>query len=153
MKKKTKSKNVQDKSKPTVNRITPLVAVGTGIGLTLFLLGNIIGAQSISPLYFGLIKEDRTAVVHYLRKISRLNFFPAQLKQYQSIYGQGLENLIFAEKYQRDEMINKLEQELKKNLKSRDILYQLSQLYLANGNNEQAQRYWQRTKQLDPTIK
>ncbi|MCL4375110.1 hypothetical protein M1523_04605 [Patescibacteria group bacterium] len=126
--------------------------LATGSLLALLLLLNLVSSQQISPLYFSLADGSHGAAINYLRRISRLDIFPDQLKQYAASYGNNLEQQIFAEKYQREAMINKLEQDIKKNPKAKDVLYRLCQLYQAKGDEKRAQSYRQMAQAIDPAV-
>ena len=69
-----------------------------------------------------------------------------------NIFGQTIKTAVYAEKVKKRSMINKLERELVINPKARDILYSLYQLYLAEGDKNQANNYLKRAKEVDPSI-
>ncbi|NCO23496.1 tetratricopeptide repeat protein [Candidatus Kuenenbacteria bacterium] len=121
--------------------------------LTVFLIINIIGSQTISPLYFSVLNEDKNTTVIYLKKTMPLPFFQAELDKYKVIYGDEIEKQVFAEKYQRQQQISTLEVLLQKNPQARDVLYTLYQLYLADGKTNNAQEYLKKAQQIDPMIK
>ena len=120
--------------------------------LFLSILLNIFSSQLISPLYFQLVKEDKNAVISFLNKIKNFPVFPAFLTMNKNIYGDSLEEEVFAENKKREEMIAEYEILLQKTPKSRDILYNLYLLYKEDGNKIKAEEYLRRAKEVDPSI-
>ena len=123
-----------------------------GIFLFLFLLFNLITSQLISPLYFKLLKEDKAAVVGFLRKIKKLPVFLSFLEINKKIYGNSFEQEVLAPDIKRNKLIEDYELLLLKNPKSRDLLYNLYLLYQEDGNEIRAEEYLRRAKEVDPSI-
>ena len=123
-----------------------------GIFLFLFLLFNLITSQLISPLYFKLLKEDKAAVVGFLRKIKKLPVFLSFLEINKKIYGNSFEQEVLAPDIKRNKLIEDYELLLLKNPKSRDLLYNLYLLYQEDGNEIRAEEYLRRAKEIDPTL-
>ena len=123
-----------------------------GIFLFLFLLFNLITSQLISPLYFKLLKEDKVAVVGFLRKIKKLPVFLSFLEINKKIYGNSFEQEVLAPDIKRNKLIEDYELLLLKNPKSRDLLYNLYLLYQEDGNEIRAEEYLRRAKEIDPTL-
>ena len=117
-----------------------------------FFFFNLLSSQLISPLYFQLVKEDKNAVVSFLSKIKNLSVFPLFLAINKNIYGNSLEQEVFAEDNKRKETIAEFESLLQKNPKSRDILYNLYLLHNEDGNKIKAEEYLRRAKEIDPLI-
>jgi len=118
-----------------------------------FLLVNIIASQMIPPLYFRVIKSDHKAIVVFLKRIIHLPNFTQEMSQYQAEFGSEIRTAVFGDQWQRLQLINKFEQLLAKNPKSRDLLYALYQLYHANGDQKLAGQYLNKAKAVDPAIK
>lgn len=118
----------------------------------LFLIVNFISSQTISPLFFKIINNDRTATVSFLQKIKDLPDYQNILKMHDNIYGKSIRDEIYLEESKKKALINNLEQQLTINPKARDILYSLYQLYLTEGNKNRANYYLQRAKEVDPSI-
>jgi tetratricopeptide (TPR) repeat protein len=120
--------------------------------LLLYLFVNILSSQLISPLYFQIAKEDRKSVIVFLEKIKDFPSFPYFLDIHKKIYGNQIEQNVFAEEVKRKETIQNLELLLTRNSKSRDILYNLSILYHEDDNPKKAGEYLKRAQEIDPTI-
>lgn len=118
-----------------------------------YLFVSILFSQLISPLYFQLVKEDKTAVISFLNKIKNFPVFPSFLEMNKNTYGPSLEQEVFAENIKRKETIAEFEALLDKNQKSRDILYNLYLLYKEDGNGAKAEEYLNRAKEVDPALK
>lgn len=123
------------------------------IFIFLFLSINIFFSQKISPIFFGLVNNDKRSVILFLQKIRNNNNFENQLKYFQEIFGPSLKNDVFAKELQRETKIKKLEQILEKNPQSRDVLYGLYLLNLEKGDLLNAKKYLRLVKEIDPDIK
>lgn len=117
-----------------------------------YLFANIYVSQMISPLYYSLVKEDRTAAVIFLAKIRNLPDFPAFLHINSQIYGENIQQAVFSKDRQRQEQIIKLESVLKSNPRSRDVFYDLFVLYNEDDNTKKAEEYLRKAKEIDPAI-
>lgn len=117
-----------------------------------FFFLNLIFSQFISPLYFQLINNDKNSTITFIQKIKNLPEYQNILKMNNNIYGSTVKETIFSEENRKKEMINNLEQQLTINPKGRDVLYSLYQLYLAEGERNQANDYLRRAKEVDPAI-
>ncbi len=126
--------------------------VGAGL-LTFYLVANIVFSQKISPLFIGVVNENESTAVFFLKKIKTLPVFLTTLKLSESVFNKDLKNEVFSEDVQRKAEIKKYEQLLVKNPSSRDILYRLYQLYLADNNQRMAAEYFKRARTIDPLIK
>lgn len=123
------------------------------IFIFLFLSINIFFSQNISPIFFGLVNNDKKSAVTFLQKIINHNNFENQLKYFEKIFGSSLKNDVFAKKLQREAKIKELEQILKKNPQSRDVLYGLYLLNLEKESQKTAEKYLKLAKEIDPEIK
>jgi len=159
-KSKLKKKTVKNKSKITHTSFyqrfyvirKPVIVAGSILLLAL-LVTNIVISQTVFPLYFSVLNENKDAVIMYLKKIMPLPFFQSELNKYKSIYGDIFEKEVFAEKYQRQQQIVTLETLLQKNPQTRDVLFALYQLYLTEGQTNRAKEYLKKAQQIDPMIK
>lgn len=138
--------------KITVKNPTPAVFIMVVFIGFIFLGINMFSSQNLSPVFFGLIQNNRKSTVDYLQKIIDTDNFAHQIDYFKNIYGNSLKNEVFAAKIKRDKEINKLEQILTKNAQSRDILYSLYLLNKENKNLSIAERYFRKAKQVDPDI-
>lgn len=120
--------------------------------LLVFLIVNIAFSQLISPLYYRVIKEDKTSVISLLEKMKDFSSFPYFFGLNKQIYGNQIEQAVFAKEIKRKETIQNLELLLQRNPKSRDIVYQLSLLYNNDGNTTKANEYLKRAKEIDREI-
>ncbi len=134
------------------NKIRPLQPLIIGFLLIIFLFLNIIISQTVSPLYFEIINDNRASIASFLKKISHLADFSNLFQMNKNIYGLPLERDVFKDKEQRQEMIKKFEQVLTQNPKSAEALYNLFLLYQKEGNQIKASEYFSRAKEIDPLI-
>lgn len=119
----------------------------------LFLLLNIFASQKISSIYFQLMNNNRQATVEFLKKINNHPQFAFFLETNKNIFNHFLENEVIYEQRIKEEKIAELESLLKKNPKSRDIIYNLYLLNKDLGNSQQAKKYLKMSKEIDPNIK
>lgn len=120
--------------------------------MSVFLLFNIVFSQNISPIFFGLINNERRSSVEYLKKIRKNSDFAQQLKYYVTLYGPSIKNEVYANELIRDAKIKQFEQILKNSPQSRDVLYSLYLLYSEKGDRLTAENYYKRAKMVDPNI-
>lgn len=118
-----------------------------------FVMMNLIVSQNISPLYFQMINDEKQTVATYLTDIRKLPFFSSELIRYKNKYGVGIEKEVFKIEEERRRTISKLEDGLKNNPSSRDLLYHLSVLYREAGDETKAEEYLRMTREIDPSIK
>lgn len=122
------------------------------IFIFVFCFLNLIFSQSISPIYFQFVNNNKASAVNFLQKINNLPEYKRILEMNNNIYGSTIKEQIFAKNNLKKEVINNLEQKLTINPKSRDVLYGLYQLYLEEGDKNQANDYLRRAKEVDPSI-
>jgi len=120
--------------------------------LSAFLILNIFFSQIISPLYYKFVNNNRNSAISFLQKIKVLPEYQKILEMNNDIYGPTVKAEIFAQENGKKDLINNLEQQLIISPKSRDILYSLYQLYLTEGDKNQANDYLKRAKEVDPTV-
>ena len=126
--------------------------VFTIVFLSLFLFTNIYHSQTINPLYFELINEDKKSVVQFLKKTIKISEFNLIFKMAQDNYGKSLENEVFWQKKGRENQINKLEGVLKVNQKAKDVLYGLYLENKSDGNKIKANEWLSKAKKIDPAL-
>jgi len=119
----------------------------------IFLIGNVYFSQKISPLYEKVINNEKEAVINYLKKIKNQPFFENELEKFNQIFNQSIAKEVYFDDEQRKIKIKKLEEALKKNPKSRDILFVLSKLYQEAKDFKLANFYFKKAKEVDPMIK
>ena len=129
-----------------------LRSLGVG-GIFTFLFLNLTYSQLVSPTYFQLVKNDKTATINFLEKIKFFPEYQKILKMNNNIFGSTVKEEILKQENEKKEMINNLEQQLTINPKARDILYSLYLLYKEKGNNLTAEKYLIQAKEVDPSIK
>jgi hypothetical protein len=117
-----------------------------------YALINILLSQNISPLYFQVAKENRSAVVDFLSQIKNHPAFASFLTTNQNIYNHSLEQEVFAESIKRKQRIEDYEELLSQNPKSRDILYNLYLLYHEENDELKAAAYLKRAREIDPAL-
>ena len=118
-----------------------------------FFIFNLISSQTISPLYFQFVSNNKQAAVNFLEKIKTFSEYQKILGMNNNIYGPTVKEEIFKQENKKKEMINNLEQQLIVNPKARDILYSLYKLYLSEGNKNRAADYLRRAREVDPAIR
>lgn len=125
-----------------------------GFVLSLFITLNIAASQSSVPnLYFSFVTENPQAVTETLDRIQHVKEYPEILAMQREIYGPLIDEHISQENASRNAKIKYLEAALQNNPESRDILYALSVLYIASGQYDRSNQYFERAKAVDPWIK
>jgi len=117
-----------------------------------FLFLNIFYSQIISPLYFDFINNDKSSTISFLQKIKNLSEYKNILEMNDNIYENTVKKEILKDENKKKVMINNLEQQLAISPKTRDILYSLYKLYLAEGDTVKAREYLRRAKLVDPSV-
>jgi len=117
-----------------------------------FVFLNIYSSQTISSLYFLVANERYPAAVEFIQRIRSLPDFSFFLAINKKIYGQKLQEDVFAQENQKKQQIAELEAILEKNPKARDALLRLSALYNELGNKIKEKQYWQKAKEVDPNL-
>lgn len=117
-----------------------------------FLLLNIYFSQKISPIFFGLVNNEKKSTVLFLQKIRDREDFDKQLKYFEEVFGPSIKNDVFAKELKRKSKIKQLEQILDKNLQARDVLYSLYLLNLEKSDKTAAEKYLKLAKEVDPTL-
>lgn len=132
--------------------IGKIVATGFYVSLgILFLSVNLYASQMIHPLYGRLVNNETAAWVTFF-KITRNNEkAEAYLYDVQGKY-RDLQEEINQDNSTRLQMIANLEEILKLNPQSRDVLYAIATLYKESGDNEKAADYLKRAQQIDPLL-
>ena len=118
----------------------------------ILLIINLISSQTISPIYFQMINNNKKAVVSFLEKIKTFPEFQKILEMNKNIYGKTVEEETFRQENKKRLMINNLEQKLIKNPKARDVLYSLYLLYKEKGDNLTVEKYLKQAREVDPAI-
>lgn|GEM_PF-1537223 len=120
------------------------------IFLTIFLFLNIVFSQNISPLYFRIINDDRSAVVNFLQTIRYSPIFPFFYNLNKNIYGKNLEYEVFVEENKKIRLVKNLEQILTRSPQARDVLFMLYILNKDLNRPHQAEKYLKTAKAIDP---
>lgn len=141
------------KGKSTTQNLKPFFISFLLLVMLIFIFLNIFASQKISPIYFQLINNNRQATVSFLKKINHHPQFAFFLKTNINNFDHFLENEVFSEQKIKEEKVAQLEALLKKNPKSRDVIYKLYLLNKDLGNNQPAEKYLKIAKEIDPNIK
>jgi tetratricopeptide (TPR) repeat protein len=147
-------KKQQKKETPAAPTGSVFWSVGQFIGMILLLILlsiNIAGSQMVHPLYEGVVRGNKLALVTFFKIAKDLAAFQPLKPEMDKTY-QTLANEIDKDNITRQEKINKLESVLSKSPKSRDILYALSVLYRDSGNPIKADEYLQKAREIDPSV-
>jgi len=123
------------------------------ICLTFFLSLNIVFSQNISPIYFRIINDDRSAVVNFLQTIRYSHSFSFFYNLNKNIYGKNLQYEVFAEENKKVQLVKNLEQILTRSPRARDVVYMLYVLNKDLNHQRQANEYLKTAKAIDPNIK
>lgn len=119
----------------------------------LFFVLNFYFSQKISQIYFQLINGDRKATVVFLQRIQKLPSFAFFLKTALNSFDYRIKNEVYADQIDKEKKIVLLTELLKKNPKSRDVLYRLYLLNKDLGHTQSADKYLKIAKEVDPDIK
>lgn len=130
-----------------------LVFYGLLVLFIVFAVINLVASQNISPLYFLMLSDEKQAVATYLTDIRKLPLFSLELIRYKNKYGSEIEKEVFKIEEERRHTITKLEEALKNNPASRDLLYNLSVLYREAGDEARAEEYLRMAREIDPAVK
>lgn len=117
----------------------------------LFCFFNGVASQIMPNLYFQLVKEDPQAEVAFFKTARLLPEFKALFPEIRQSFTQH-EKEIYADERNTRTRIAELEELLKENPQSRDVLYALSLLHEQEGNTGKAAEYLQKAKALDPAV-
>ena len=140
------AKASEDKQKSKILKFVFFVVV------FIFLTSNLISSQTVSPIYFQIVNNDKKAVIGFLEKIKTFPEFQKILEMNKNIYGKTVEEETFRQENDKKIMINNLEQKLLINPRARDVLYGLYQLYSSEGNTKMAEKYLEQAREIDPAI-
>ncbi len=136
----------------TVKKWLQHIAAATGYGvLFFFLILNVIFSQDVPLLYFQLTQDNDSALTEFMKQAKEIPSFRSMLPEIKQAFAER-EPAIYAEERTRLEMIGKLEEALKLNENSSEILYSLYLLYDRGGYVEQASAYLERAQRIDPQL-
>lgn len=136
----------------TVRKWTKHIAGVTGYGLLFFfLILNIIFSQDVPYLYIQLTQDNDSALTEFMKQAKEVPTFRGMLPEIKQAFAER-EPAIYAEERARLALIVKLEEALKQNPQSSDILYSLYLLYERGGYVEQANGYLERARTIDPQL-
>lgn len=135
-----------------VKKWTKHIAVVTGYGLIFFfLIVNILFSQDIPLLYFQLTQDNDNALTEFMKSAKEIPAFRTMLPEIKQAFSER-EPSIYAEERSRLSMIMKIENALKKNPQSSELLYALYLLYDRGGYVEQANQYLEKARRIDPQL-
>jgi len=126
--------------------------------LVVYLISNIVWSQNISNIYFELNdiksnkKDMQKGAFDFLISIKKLPVYKAYFDMYKRIFWNSLESDISYENKKRVDYLKSLNQLIKENPKSRDVLYKLYIFYKNDGNLQKAHEYLNKIKEVDPSF-
>ncbi|MFH1827202.1 MAG: hypothetical protein ABH812_02070 [bacterium] len=129
-----------------------------GALLIVYLLGNIIFSQNVSPVYYSLSNTSLSKqslydqALEFLLSIRSLPEFNEFSPRFEAVYGNVLKEDIIAEDEKNSNYYKNLEYILDKNSKSRDALLKLYVYYIQNNQPDKAIEYLNKAKKVDPNI-
>lgn len=130
----------------------PLLFVTTSFIAMLYILLNIYISQKVAPEFSGIVyKNDRTAAVSFLQKIAARREFSDQLALFSTVYGKEIFNDVMSPTTKVNKQIAYYTSLLKKNAKSRDVLFKLALLY-KNENSAKSREYYKKALAIDPNL-
>ncbi|CAN5169672.1 hypothetical protein BH09PAT2_BH09PAT2_07070 [soil metagenome] len=136
----------------TVRKWTKHIAVVTSYGfLFFFLILNIVFSQDIPSLYFQLTQDNDSSLTQFMKQAKEISTFRSMLPEIKQTFAER-EPAIYAEERARLAMITKLEEALKQNPQSSELLYSLYLLYDRGGYVEKATSYLERAHRIDPQL-
>ncbi len=120
----------------------------------IFVFINIISSQTISNIFPEIsLKQSKNNIILFLINIKSEKYFQNQLSYYQEIYKKDLKSEVFANENHIKAEINKYEEILKQNSKSKDALIMLSLLNLKLNNKKESNYFYNAAKKIDPETK
>jgi tetratricopeptide (TPR) repeat protein len=137
-----------------LKKISPYI----GALLIVYLLGNIIASQSVSPIYYNLSnptlskKNLYEEALSFLISIRNLPEFEQFLPRFEAVFGSILSENIKEYDNKQSAYFKNLEYVIDKNPKSRDALLKLYLYYIQQGDPEKAQEYLDKAKEVDPSL-
>lgn len=135
----------------TKDNITHIALSVLYSALFLLLIINIIFSQQVATVSAPLLKQHEDAVIPFLKQAKETQNFTMIYPEITQLFENNKDE-IFKDEIQRKALIEKLEVMLQQNPQSRDVLYSLYLLYDKNGHTEQAQKYLQEAKNIDPGV-
>lgn len=120
--------------------------------LFILIFSNYYYSQKYDTLFFRLaLSPSEANIMQFLAKIKTTPYFPAQLNYYTSS-NEKVKTKLNSSKQKSQEEIDKYLAKYTKNPNSRDISIKLATLYFENNNIEQARKYYEIAKKIDPEI-
>jgi len=123
-----------------------------------YLLGNIVVSQNVSPIYYKLstISLSKKALhndaFNFLTSIRKLSEFNEFLPRFTAVFGSSLNEDIRKEDEKRAAYFKNLEYIIEKNPKSRDALLKLYLYYIQENEPDKAIYYLNKAKEVDPSL-
>jgi len=116
-----------------------------------FLAINIFALSQTPQIYYDLISQKNGTIVKFFQIVKPLKSYLQLEPEIKKLY-HDYDSLVFQDKYNRQKQIEVLTRILDENPKSRDVLYSLSLLYKAEGDDLRAESYLQQAKTIDPQV-
>lgn len=118
--------------------------------LFLFLATNILFAVSL-PDIDSMISDSNKELVDFMKRARKISSFQRVLYEMKTVFA-AHEQEVYKDDRERQQKISRLEEILIINPKSRDVLYSLYLLYDKAGDEQKADEYLQRAKEVDPRV-
>lgn len=139
-------------------KILKIIYPYMGALLIVYLLGNIVVSQNISPIYYTLSdlslskKSLHDDAFNFLVSIRKLPEFEQFLPRFIAIFGSSIDEDIKKEDDKRLAYFKNLEYIIEKNPKSRDALLKLYLYYIQENEPDKATYYLNKAKEVDPSL-
>ena len=141
-----------------MTKILKTISPYIGALLIVYLLGNIVVSQNVSPIYYNLSDSNLSKnnlyddAFNFLVSIRSLSEYEQFLPRFEAVFGSVLDEDIKKHDEKQSAYFENLKYALDKNPKSRDALLKLYLYYIQQGDPEKAQEYLDKAKKVDPTL-
>ncbi len=120
--------------------------------LYMTLLANIFASTEFPLIYDQVLNNNKEAVVVFLNDLRKTVFFKPELARAQKLFGYSIRSGVFGDESKTKKEITKMEELLKLNPNSRDVLYKLYLLYYKIGEDSKSRYFLQRARKIDSTL-
>ena len=148
---KKKSQKKEAKPNPALKFIENAFILIVYFATVVFLAANIFAVLQTPQIYYDLISQKNGTIVKFFQIVKPLKSYLQLEPEIKKLY-HDYDSLVFQDKYNRQKQIEVLTRILDENPKSRDVLYSLSLLYKAEGDDLRAESYLQQAKMIDPQV-
>lgn len=131
-----------------IDRVTRSLMYGS---VFLFLIANIISSQDLPELYFHYVSHPQETIISLLQKARMVEGFDSLLPEVRQIMSSRSDEIL-ADANSRDSSIEALQQILLQSPQNPEVLFALSELYRAQGDEGFSEEYLRQAQLYDPTI-